>query len=180
MRLVAVILALAVTTAPPLRADDPKPDAEATFALRVLPVLKAKCFACHGEDPKNVKGSFDLTSRAALLTGGDSGKPGIVAGKSADSPLYRAVIRTDADFAAMPPKENDRLSDADLKAIREWIDGGAPWPSEQHVAEIVRAARPAGVTVKTSGGLSPEWTNRTYKPEDLWAYQPPRKPAVPK
>jgi len=26
-----------------------------------------------------------------------------------------------------------------------------------------------GVPVKTSGGLSPEWTNRKYKPEGLWA-----------
>src|SRR5579859_4741053 len=38
---------------------------------------------------------------------------------------------------------------------------------------------PGGVTVKTSGGLSPVWTNRTYKPEDLWAYQPLAKPPVP-
>ena len=154
-------------------------DAEVGFATRVLPVLKAKCFACHGGDPAKIKGGLDLTTRAALLRGGDSGKPGVVAGKAADSPLYRAVLRTDDDFAAMPPKENDRLSDADLKAVREWIDGGAPWPSAARVAEIVRAAKPAGVTVKTSGGLSPDWTNRTYKPEDLWAYQPLVRPAVP-
>ena len=37
---------------------------------------------------------------------------------------------------------------------RDWIDGGAPWPSDRRVAEIVKAARPAGVTVRTSGGLS--------------------------
>jgi len=36
-----------------------------------------------------------------------------------------------------------------------------------------------GVMVKTSGGLSPVWTNRTYKPVDLWAYQPLVIPAVP-
>ena len=154
-------------------------DAEVGFATRVLPVLKAKCFACHGGDPAKIKGGLDLTTRAALLRGGDSGKPGVVAGNAADSPLYKAVLRTDADFAAMPPKEDDRLSDADLKAVREWIDGGAPWPSAARVAEIVRAAKPAGVTVKTSGGLSPDWTNRTYKPEDLWAYQPLVRPAVP-
>ena len=35
------------------------------------------------------------------------------------------------------------------------------------------------MTVATSGGLSPEWTNRRYKPADLWAYRPLRRPAVP-
>lgn len=33
--------------------------------------------------------------------------------------------------------------------------------------------------MKTSGGLSPEWTNRKYKPDGMWAYQPVKKPAVP-
>ena len=37
-----------------------------------------------------------------------------------------------------------------------------------------------GVLVKTSGGLSDEWTYRRYKDEDLWAFQPVKKPAVPK
>jgi hypothetical protein len=161
-------------------AAGPKPTAaETVFATRVLPVLRAKCFACHGEDAAEVKGGLNLTTRAGLLNGGDSGTPGATAGKAADSPVYRAVTRTDADYSAMPPKENDKLADADVKAIKEWIDGGAPWPSTERVAEIVRAARPAGVTVTTSGGLTPEWTNRTYQSEDLWAYQPVRKPAVP-
>jgi mono/diheme cytochrome c family protein len=174
-------IAVVLLAAGRLPAADPKPDAsEAEFALRVLPLLKAKCLACHGADGTDLKGGLDLTSRTALLKGGDSKKPAVVPGKPADSPVYRAVTRTDADFRAMPPKENDRLSDADVKALRDWIDGGSPWPSDARVAEIVKAARPAGVTVKTSGGLSPEWTNRTYKPEDLWAYQPLRRPAVPK
>jgi len=35
-----------------------------------------------------------------------------------------------------------------------------------------------GVTVATSGGLTPEWTNRKYKREGLWAYQPVKKPEL--
>lgn len=179
MRFVFAI-AVAFLVAGTLPAAGPKPNsAETTFALQVLPVLKARCFACHGEDRVTIKGGFDLTSRDALLKGGESGKPGVVSGKAADSPLFKAVTRTDADIAAMPPKENDKVTDAELHAIRQWIDGGAPWPAEQRIAEIVKTARHAGVTVKTSGGLSPDWTNRKYKPEDLWAYQPLHKPAVP-
>ncbi|MCI0682508.1 MAG: PSD1 and planctomycete cytochrome C domain-containing protein [Gemmataceae bacterium] len=154
-------------------------DAEVLFATRVLPTLQAKCFACHGDDAKKLKGGFDLTARARLLQGGDSEKPGIVPGKPGDSPLYRAVLRNDSDFAAMPPKESDKLSAADVEAIKRWIEGGAPWPSAKRVAEIIRAQKPAGITVKTSGGLSPEWTNRPYQPDDLWAYKPLRQPAAP-
>jgi hypothetical protein len=150
-----------------------------TFAVRVLPVLKAKCFACHGDDPAKVRGGLDLTARAALLRGGASKTPAVTAGKATESPLYKAISRTSDDFRPMPPKENDKLSAADVRAFREWIDGGAPWPSAERVAAIVKAVRSAGVTVRTSGGLSPEWTNRTYKPEDLWAYQTLRKPVVP-
>jgi len=179
MRAVLTLFAGFFATANAVAAD-PKADAEAAFALSVLPVLKAKCFACHGEDGTKLKGGFDLSSAATLLKGGDSGKPGVVIGKAGDSPLLKAVVRTDADFSAMPPKENDKLTDAEVKAIRDWVDGGAPWPSDQRIAEIVRAAKPVGVAVKTSSGLSPDWTNRTYKPEDLWAYQPLRRPAVPK
>jgi mono/diheme cytochrome c family protein/Tfp pilus assembly protein PilE len=176
VRALALLAALVLPAT--ARAADPTA-AEVAFATRVLPVLKARCFACHGDDAAKLKGGLDLTTRAGLLKGGDSGKPGVVSGKAADSPLVKSIARTDDDFSAMPPKENDKLTDAEAKAVREWVDGGAPWPPAERVAEIVKAAKPAGVPVKTSGGLSPDWTNRTYNPADLWAYQPLRKPAVP-
>jgi hypothetical protein len=139
----------------------------------VGPVLQTKCLPCHGEDPKGqLKGGLDLRTRAGALKGGDSGRPAIVPGKPDESPLYRAVTRTDPDLV-MPPKENDRLSAAEVEAVRKWIAAGAPWPDRKPTAKA------GGVTVKTSGGLSPEWSNRTYDPADLWAYQPVRRPAVP-
>jgi hypothetical protein len=174
--LVAVVLGLPAVT----HAADVKTEAEAVFALRVLPVLKAKCYTCHGEDMAKHKGGFDLTTRTAMLRGGGSGKPGLVAGKAPDSPLFKAISRSDTDFSAMPPKENDKLTDLEVKAFKDWINSGAPWPSDQRIAEIMKAAKPTGVMVKTSGGLSADWTNRTYKPEELWAYQPIRKAPVPK
>src|SRR4029079_18278713 len=113
-RLPAVLVSLVAFAAPAVAA--PTTEAEAAFGTRVLPLLKAKCLACHGEDVAKLKGGLDLTSRAALLKGGDSGQHGGAA-KAADSPLYKAVTRTDADFAAMPPKENDRLTAEEVKAI---------------------------------------------------------------
>lgn len=159
---------------------DPQKKAEEAFALQVLPVLKAKCYACHGADTAKIQGGLVLTTRVALLKGGESEKPGIISGKAAESPLIKAIIRSDNDVSPMPPKENDRLSDVEIQAFKDWIDSGAPWPADERIAEIVKAAKPVGVTVQTSGGLSPDWTNRTYKAEDLWAYQPLHKPPVPK
>ena len=164
----------------PTGAADPPTAGERLFAGAVLPVLKAKCLACHGDDPKKLKGGLDLTSAKAALAGGDSEKPAVVPGKPDASPLVVAVTRKDPDLV-MPPKENDKLSDAEVAAFRRWVELGAPWPTGDRLLAAEAAAKSAagGVRVNTSGGLSPDWTNRTYKPEDLWAYQPVRRPAVP-
>ena len=159
--------------------------AEVIFARKVMPLFKGRCLACHGEKPEKLKGEFDLRSRAGLLSGGESEKPAVVAGRPLESPLYLAVTREyEDDWKAMPPKKNDRLSDLEVKYIRDWIAGGAPWPDEKRLAELLAQKDPwateGGVTVKTSGGLGAEWTNRKYDPEGLWAYQPLKRPKVPK
>ncbi|MEZ6113531.1 MAG: hypothetical protein R3C99_21340 [Pirellulaceae bacterium] len=74
-------------------------------------------------------------------------------------------------------QENDRLSDQQIEDVRRWIAGGAPWPDEQRLAELVRTTADKwhaaeGVSVPTSGGLKGEWTHRKYQPENLWAYRP--------
>jgi hypothetical protein len=156
------------------------------FATKVGPLLKERCLGCHGDDPKKLRGKLDLRTREATLQGGESGEPAVVPGKPEESPLYLAVTREDP-LLAMPPKENDKLAAEDVAAIRAWIEAGAPWPSAGAQARPKPVAKnPSwganandGVTVATSGGLSPQWTNRRYKPENLWAYQPLRKPPVP-
>jgi mono/diheme cytochrome c family protein len=177
----ATILALLLLFGGPVRAADPPTEGEKLFAGKVLPILKAKCLACHGADPKQIKGGLDLTTAKAALAGGDSGAPALVAGKPDVSPLYTAVTRQDPDLV-MPPKENDKLSAAEVAALRRWVELGAAWPTGDRLraAEAAAAREDAGrVRVKTSGGLSSDWTSRTYKPEDLWAYRPVRRSAVP-
>lgn len=147
------------------------------FVRHVLPTLQAKCFACHGEDPQEIKGELDLKTRASLLKGGESGESAVVPGKAEESLLYLAVTRTSDFVGAMPPKENDALTSAQVDAIREWIDAGAPWPDDEEMAAIRQQYQEQwdaedGVPVNTSGGLSEEWTKRRYPPENLWAYQP--------
>src|SRR5688500_8116190 len=158
-------------------------EAEQLFVGRIMPLLKTKCLACHGEDEAKIKGGLDLRTRAAMLEGGDSLTAAVVAGKPEESPLYLAVTRVHDAWEAMPPKDNDRLSGEQIAYLKEWIAGGAPWPDESRIREIAKTANKwsveDGVAVKTSGGLDPDWTHRKYKPENLWAYQPLRKPVVP-
>ncbi len=159
---------------------------ERLFSLKVYPMLSSKCFACHGEDPKKVKGNLNLTSRVGLLKGGESEEPSLVPGKPMLSPLYLAATRAhEPDWSVMPPKENDRLSTEQVTTLKQWIELYAPWPEEEVRSKYITEDRSKlitveGMLVKTSGGLSDNWTYRRYKPADLWAFLPVIKPNPPK
>jgi mono/diheme cytochrome c family protein len=156
---------------------------EQLFVRRLVPLFHERCLACHGQDEAKIKGGFDMRSLGAVLRGGDSGRPGLVAGKPAESPLYLAATREHEDWEAMPPKEADRLYNEQLGWIRDWIAAGAPWPDEARSREIARANESAweaedGIVLKTAGGLSAEWTNRRYQPDGLWGYRLVEKPVI--
>ncbi len=157
-------------------------DSERLFVTKLQPLLISKCGGCHGEDTEDLKGQFDMRSRAAMLAGGESETPAIVPGKAAESLLVKAIEWREG--WEMPPKENDRLTTQQIDWVRQWIDAGAPWPTDKAAAEIMRAAADSatdadGVLVSTSGGTTDSWTTRRYAPEDLWAYQPLQDSEVP-
>ena len=158
-------------------------EAEQVFVRRIKPLIQEKCIGCHGRDEEKIKGGLDLRTLSAALEGGDSLKPSLVAGQPEASPFYLAVTRTHADWEAMPPKDNDALSAAQIALVKSWIAAGAPWPDDARTQTLLATedkwSAADGIVVKTSGGLDADWTNRRYKPADLWAYQPLRKPAVP-
>ena len=157
--------------------------AERLFALKVRPLLKEKCFACHGDDPKKIKGELNMLSLAGMLKGGELGEPAIVPGKPDKSLIFVAMTWEDEDLE-MPPKENDRLTAAQIEQVRQWIAAGAPWPDEAKIKQLLQSQwkqeeNKDGTLVKTSGGMSDDWTYRRYKPQDLWAYEPIRRYDVP-
>ncbi|MFN0074858.1 MAG: PSD1 and planctomycete cytochrome C domain-containing protein [Prosthecobacter sp.] len=158
-------------------------DAEALFVRRVWPLFQEKCLACHGNDAKKIKGGFDLRTLASTLKGGESEMKSLVPGKPDDSPLYLATTRKHDDWEPMPPKEADQLYAAQLAWIKDWITAGAPWPDDEKQKAIATAnaekwSTEDGITVKTTGALSPEWAKRRYKTAALWAYQPVKKPVL--
>lgn len=151
---------------------------------QVRAIFVEKCLACHGDDPKGVKGEYDLRTRELAIKGGESGEVAIVLGQPEKSPLYRAVTWDDENLQ-MPPKANDRLSKEQVALVRRWIAEGAKWEEaasgQRPVASSQKAwsSGPGGVRVATSGGRSADWDNRSYEPEAVWAYRPLGKPVVP-
>lgn len=144
-------------------------DSDRLFTLKVLPLLKEKCVGCHAGAATDLKGDFAVNSREGLLKGGESGEASIVPGKPSESILYQAVMWNGYE---MPPKENDRLTKAQTDIIRNWIEAGAPWPTAEQQAGILKAEwavreNEDGIIVDTSGGLADEWTYRRYQPEDI-------------
>ena len=150
---------------------------EQHFTLKVLPLLKSKCLGCHGAAEDDIKGEFDVRTRAGLLSGGESGERGVIPGDLDGSTLIQAVRW---DGLEMPPKENDRLTAEQLSVVESWVAAGAPWPDSKRQQQILAAERRVaendeGVLVKTSGGLSDTWTYRRYDKSDVWAFQPLRE-----
>ena len=148
--------------------------ADKLFTLKVLPLLKEKCFGCHGTDPDDLKGDYDVRTRAALIRGGESEEAAVIPGKPDESPFFHAI---NWDGLEMPPKENDRLSAEQIKLVKQWIESGAGWPSKERQEQIRKAEwsvkeNADGVLVSTSGGLSDEWTYRRYQKETIWAFLP--------
>ena len=157
--------------------------AEELFVRRVWPLLSERCLACHGAQDDDLQGGLDLRSITTINAGGDSGQPAIDHDNPLASPILAVITDGGDGWSPMPPKESERLSEAQVRSIRDWILGGSPWPSETRIAEIKAAnanrwAAEDGILVKTSGGQSPSWTDRRYRPESLWAYQPVVRPSI--
>ena len=174
----SALLILAVAWSAPAMAAKPhreldKPAANRLFTLKVLPLLKEKCFGCHGVDPKDIRGDYNVMSRAGMLKGGESGETSLVPGKPNESPLFQAILWIGLE---MPPKENDRLDQEEVALVRHWIEAGAPWPSPDEQLTIKKREwsvreNEDGLIVDTSGGLADDWTYRRYQREDIWAFQ---------
>src|SRR5882672_166483 len=102
------------------------PAAPANDYSAVDAIFTAHCFDCHaGQDPE---AQLVLENFETLMKGGESG-PAIAPGKSADSLLVRMIegrFEKDGKRKIMPPGKREKLSAAEILAIKSWINAGAP------------------------------------------------------
>jgi len=101
------------------------PDSVAFFESKVRPVFAAKCMACHSDAARS--GGLTLTSRGALLEGGNRG-PSVVPGAVEQSVLIEAVRQ--AGDLKMPP--GGQLAPEEIAALEKWVAAGAVWPESKN------------------------------------------------
>ena len=99
----------------------------------------ARCQQCHGEKLKMA--NLSLASREAMLKGGDHG-PAITPGNAAASLLYQRISGQIAP--AMPLAPLAPLNAAEIAAVRDWINVGAP--AERGLTPTANAAVPSSRT----------------------------------
>jgi ankyrin repeat protein len=143
------------------------------FARDVQPLLKERCFECHGPTKQN--NGYRLDRRSIALAG--VVRPNIVARSSETSRLYRRVIGPQSG-TQMPP--DDPLTQDEIDILKRWIDEGAEWPDAlanelefppqdrdaTRVTELIRSAeyktalgrirsQPSSVNGRGPGGSTP-------------------------
>lgn len=97
------------------------PASAALYLKDIKPVLKDRCFACHGGLQQ--KGNLRLDTAEFMRKGGDGG-PAIVEGQPDASELISRITSTDLT-TRMPP-EGHALTAEQITKMRAWIEQGAP------------------------------------------------------
>jgi len=156
--LVPGVLLVAADT--PTSAPKFTPEQVQFYEKEVKPLLETHCLKCHGAEAK-VKGELNLTTRSAILAGGETG-PVYDPKTPAESRLLKGLDYSDPDFR-MPPK--GKLSDKDIATLTKWVKDGMPFPADK--------IGTAQAHPKPKGGVVTEEAKR------YWAYQPVKRPAVP-
>ena len=161
----ALAAGLLVAAVRSLAADPPAepkftPEQVAFYEKDVLPVLKEHCLKCHGAEEK-IKGGLNLTSRKAIIDGGDTG-PAFDPKDPGQSLLLTAVHYKD-DAYKMPPK--GKLPEKELAVLTKWVSDGLPFAPGKATADVAKHPPKGGVV--------------TEEAKRYWAYQPVRRHAVP-
>lgn len=100
----------------------------ASFSSQVAPILQKNCLACHSSAAK--MGGLVMESYELLMKGGAHG-PVIVPGKADQS---RMVLLLEGKLAPRMPLGGDPLPEADIAAIKAWINSGAKGPAAGEAA----------------------------------------------
>lgn len=119
-RLALLILILAAFAGTVLEAQ------EADYLLDIKPVLKARCYACHGALKQEAGLRLD-TGQLARQGGRDGAVINLDAPESSE--LWRRIVST--DLAERMPPEGEPLSAIQLEHINKWLHQSAPSPANE-------------------------------------------------
>ncbi len=141
-----------------VQGEEPTPEQIQFFETHVRPVFVEHCYECHSVQAKKLQAELHVDSRAALFRGGESGASLNL--DDPDSSLILESIRYES--YEMPPR--GKLPEATIQRIAQWVEMGAPWPSEPEPV--------AGEAKATEFNLSD-------RRESHWAWQKIANPTPP-
>ncbi len=124
------LVVLAIATVPGRGAIGAEENSAPEYLREIKPLLAARCINCHG--PQKQGNGLRLDAADAIRRGGDNG-PALVAGKSGESLLVKAIQGATDLVSRMPPK-GEPLSAAEINLLKKWIDAGALAPAEKLAA----------------------------------------------
>lgn len=137
---VAACVAALCGLAPAANADEPA--AKVNYEEHIKPIFRDNCFLCHNQN--QAKSDLALDNYGAMLRGGASGAI-IEPGDPDNSRLWLLV--THQDSPPMPP-EKEKLPDATLALIKEWIAAGAP----ESAGSKVKLKKKTNLALASTGG----------------------------
>ncbi len=123
----------------------PPAERKVSFLNDVDPILKKRCYMCHGDDAE--MNGYSMWRKKEAVQGGYSGRAAIEEGNSGQSRLIHLVAGLEKDLV-MPPV-GGRLTPKEIGILRAWIDQRVDW-----------AARRNNVEMRSE----PHWLNMDYGP----------------
>jgi mono/diheme cytochrome c family protein len=134
-------LLLAALSASLLIAPAGRASGKVDFGREILPILSDNCFHCHGPDPNKRKAKLRLDDEQNVK----KIRGAVVAGKSAESELYRRLTTADPKEVMPPPASTRKLTVAQIALVKRWIDEGATWGEHWALRPLVQPTPPRPV-----------------------------------
>ena len=103
----------------------PAADSVEFYNGKVLPILQANCYRCHGG--LNHRGGLNIETREGMLKGGHDGSV-LVPGHPEQSLLIKLIRHEGPADDPMPMPPKSKLSDADIATVTAWVAAGAKMP----------------------------------------------------
>ena len=125
------------------------------FRNQVFPILRENCLECHGGGKH--KGGLELTSRQAILSGGETG-PAVNLVDPEASLLLDMISYRDSDHE-MPPKE--KLPVASIQLLTQWVAKGLPYDPALEIQSEKEEGQSSGYLTRINEKTKNYWAFRT-------------------
>ena len=97
----------------------------------VMPIFKEKCYDCHSDNAKKVKGGLRFDDEENFYKRFAKNDV-VIPGDWDASFLFVTIVRPEHEKGAMPPKnKGERLTEKEVRTVAQWIHEGAKIDGEK-------------------------------------------------